>query len=101
MEKPERVHVDPFGNVHICQGLLMSNMWEIPLSELIENYGFNKHPICGPLVEGGPAMLAEKCRVEHDESFVDACQFCFLVRRSLIDRFPEYLGPRQIYGLQD
>ena len=101
LERPERVHIDPFGNVHICQGLLMGNMWEIPLSELVENYDSNKHPICGPLVEGGPAMLAEKYRVEHDESFVDACQFCFLVRRSLIGRFPEYLGPRQIYGLQD
>ena len=31
--------------------------------------------------------------------FVDECHYCFLVRRSLIDRFPEHLAPRQVYGL--
>jgi len=99
LEKPERVHLDPFGNVHICQGLLMGNMWKTPLSELIENYDFKKHPICEPLVKGGPALLAEKYDVEHETVFVDACHFCYSVRRLLIDRFPEYLAPRQVYGL--
>ncbi|MBO8181191.1 MAG: hypothetical protein H0Z28_00175 [Archaeoglobus sp.] len=104
LEKPERVHVDPFGNVHICQGLLMGNLDKTPLSELVKNYDFNKHPICEPLVEGGPALLAERYEVseiEHEAGFIDACHLCFSVRRSLIDRFPEYLGPRQIYGLHD
>lgn len=100
LEKPERVHVDSFGNVHICQGLLMGNLNKTPLSELIKNYDFNKHPICEPLVKGGPALLAEKYEVKHEASFIDACHFCFSVRRLLIDRFPECLGPRQVYGLE-
>jgi MoaA/NifB/PqqE/SkfB family radical SAM enzyme len=100
LEKPERVHIDPFGNVHICQGLLMGNLDKTPLFELVKNYDFKKHPICEPLVKGGPALLAEKYDVKHETGFVDACHFCYSIRCSLIERFPEYLAPKQIYGLE-
>jgi hypothetical protein len=101
LDEPRRVHLDPFGNVHICQGLLMGNSDEASLSELVRSYDFNKHPICEPLVKGGPALLAERYGVELklETGFVDACHVCFSVRRALIDKFPEYLGPRQVYGL--
>ena len=96
---PGRIHADPFGNTHICQGLSMGNMWNTPLSELVKNYNANSHPICGPLVKGGPAELAREYQVEHEENYVDACHFCYLVRKALIDKFPEYLAPKQVYGL--
>jgi hypothetical protein len=86
--------------VHLCQGLSMGNMWETPLSKLIENYKADSHPICGPLVRGGPALLAKEYNIKHEEKYVDACHFCYLLRLSLIDRFPQYLAPRQIYGLE-
>ncbi len=98
---PGRVHVDTYGNVHLCQGLSMGNMWKRPLSELVLKYRAPHHPICGPLVEGGPARLAQEYDVEHEEEYVDECHFCYLVRRALINRFPEYLAPRQVYGLAD
>jgi MoaA/NifB/PqqE/SkfB family radical SAM enzyme len=97
---PERLHIDSFGNVHICQGISMGNMWETPLSTLVKNYDAAQHPVCGPLAEGGPALLAQKYDAEHEEVFVDACHFCFTVRKALIDRFPEYLTPKQVYGLE-
>lgn len=100
LKEPERVHVDSFGNVHLCQGLSMGNMWETPLSKLIENYNADSHPICRPLVRGGPALLAKEYNIKHEEKYVDACHFCYLLRLSLIDRFPQYLAPRQIYGLE-
>ncbi len=34
LESPSRVHVDAFGNVQVCQGISMGNMWQTPLSEL-------------------------------------------------------------------
>lgn len=95
---PKRVHVDAFGHVHICQGISMGNMWEIPLSELIKSYNHNNHPICGPLVNGGPALLAETYGVNHETSYVDACHFCYMTRLALLGRFPEYLAPKQVYG---
>jgi len=100
LESPSRVHVDPFGHAHMCQGLSMGNLWQRPLSELIAEYKADKHPICGPLVKGGPALLAEQYKVEHEEEYVDECHLCYHVRRALVDRFPDHLAPRQVYGLE-
>ena len=35
-----------------------------------------------------------------EDTYIDACHFCYLVRLSLIDRFPHFLAPRQVYGLE-
>ncbi|HEX7343461.1 MAG TPA: radical SAM protein [bacterium] len=99
LENPSRVHVDPYGNVHLCQGLLMGNIWETPLSKLISNYEPQRHPICGPLIDGGPLRLAQTERVRLANQFVDECHYCFSVRLALLDRYPQFLGPRQVYGL--
>ena len=101
LENPGRVHIDSFGNVHICQGLSMGNMWKTPFSELVKNYESEKHPICGPLLKGGPAQLAKEYGIEHEDSYVDECHFCYLTRLALLERFPEYLTPKQVYGLEN
>jgi hypothetical protein len=100
LEDPGRVHLDPYGNVHLCQGLSMGNMWETPLSMLVKSYHAGSHPICGPLVRGGPALLATEYDVKHADRYVDACHFCYLTRLALVERFPQYLTPRQVYGLE-
>jgi hypothetical protein len=100
LESPQRVHLDPYGHVHICQGLSMGNAWETPLAKMVKAYDAGTHPICGPLVKGGPALLAKEYKVEHDDKYVDACHFCYLIRRELIDRFPQYLTPPQVYGIE-
>lgn len=99
LETPERVHVDCFGNVHFCQGLTIGSLWATPLAELLAAYRAPEHPLCGPLVEGGPARLAKVHGLAPEHGAVDACHLCFQVRRALIDRFPAYLTPRQVYGL--
>lgn len=98
---PRRVHLDSYGNVHICQGISMGNAWETPLSRLIGDYDAGSHPVCGPLVEGGPALLATHYNVEHEDTYVDECHFCYRVRAALLDRFPSYLAPRQVYGVEE
>ena len=99
LKNPKRVHLDPYGNVHLCQGLSMGNMWQTPLSELVKNYDCDSHPICKSLVEGGPARMAQEYGIKHDNEYVDACHLCYALRLALLDRFPEYLAPRQVYGL--
>jgi hypothetical protein len=101
LESPSRVHVDAFGHVHLCQGLSMGNMWKTPLSYLVKGYDPHAHPIAAPLLKGGPAQLAKQYGVAHDNDYVDECHFCYLVRRSLLNEFPEYLAPRQVYGLEE
>ncbi len=101
LKNPSRVHVDSFGNVHLCQGLLMGNMWRTPLSELIKNYKVKAHPIAGPLLEGGPAALAARYGLELASGHVDACHLCYEARKRLRDKFPEFLGPARVYGVGD
>ncbi len=97
---PERVHVDVWGNVQICQGLSIGNLWHTPLDQLIAAYTPANHPISGPLVNGGPRALAQEYGVVLDGEFVDECHYCFEVRKALIDRFADQLAPRQVYGLE-
>ncbi len=100
LESPKRVHLDPYGNIHVCQGISIGNVWEEPLSELVKKYDAGSHPICGPLVRGGPALLAREHKVEHEDKYVDVCHFCYMIRLKLLDRFPQYLTPKQVYGLK-
>ena len=99
LANPERVHVDAYGNVHVCQGVSIGNMWSKPLSELVRDYDASKHPIVGPLVEGGPARLAERFGVTVADAYVDECHLCYMARKSLLPAFPEHLAPAQVYGL--
>ena len=101
LRSPSRVHPDPYGNIHVCQGISMGNMWETPLSELVPSYDPDSHPIIGPLLRGGPVALAEEYGIGHEDGYVDACHFCYLTRLALLDRFPEVLAPRQVYGTCD
>ena len=100
LKSPSRVHIDPYGHVHACQGISLGNIYQTPLSELIQGHNVGVHPICAPLAKGGPAALAEKYRVDHEKNFIDECHFCYLVRRALLSRFPKFLAPKQVYGLQ-
>ena len=96
---PERVHVDPFGNVQIYQGLGIGNLWEKPLSQIFAEYDAARHEVIGPLVEGGPSLLAKAFDLPSNDGYVDACHLCFLTRPALVDRFPDHLAPRQVYGI--
>jgi hypothetical protein len=99
LESPSRVHVDPYGNIHVCQGISIGNMWRTPLSELISHYRPDSHPICGPLIRGGPAELAKASGIMPETGYIDECHFCYLTRRAIIDKHPDYLTPKQVYGL--
>jgi hypothetical protein len=96
---PSRVHVDSFGNIHICQGISIGNFWERPLSEIMADYKAEDHPICGPLIRKGPAGLIGELNLTPAEGYVDECQACFFLRRGLMDRYPDVLTPRQVYGV--
>ncbi|GAB4446901.1 MAG: hypothetical protein Kow00120_17120 [Anaerolineae bacterium] len=99
LQNPERVHLDPYGHVHLCQGVSMGNMWATPLAALVRDYDPAAHPISGPLLRGGPAALAQAHGVSLEAGYVDACHLCYETRRALLDRFPQYLAPGQVYGL--
>ncbi len=95
---PTRVHLDPFGNVFICQGISIGSIRQQPLARIMQEYRPEEHPILGPLVRGGPAELARVFGLPEGEEYISGCHLCYLVRKKLLDRFPAYLCPRQVYG---
>lgn len=96
---PERVHIDPLGYVHVCQGLTIGNALQNPFSEIIHSYDHSKHPIIQPLVKGGPAALVERFGLSHEEEYADACHLCYMARLALRERFSQLLTPNQMYGV--
>lgn len=96
---PKRVHIDPYGFVHICQGIVIGNVFKKRLKAIMADYVPEKNPIIGPLLKGGPAWLAESFGFDTSGGFVDHCHLCFETRRALLDRYPECIAPRQVYGI--
>jgi MoaA/NifB/PqqE/SkfB family radical SAM enzyme len=100
LREPGRVHLDPFGNLHICQGVVIGNLFEKPLKQICDEYDADAHPICGPLLAGGPAALVTEYNLQHAPSYADGCHLCYEARTSLRPRFPALLAPDQMYGVE-
>ena len=98
LRDPGRAHLDPFGNLHICQGISLGNVFKQPLKEICESYYAGAHPICGPLLKAGPVGLVEEYDLLHADSYADACHLCYECRLALRERFPDVLTPDQMYG---
>jgi hypothetical protein len=99
LREPGRVHVDPSGFVHICQGISVGNLFESPLAEICKEYDPDVNPITGPLLAGGPVELVLRYGLPHADSYADACHLCYEARTALRERFPNVLGPDQMYGV--
>ncbi|RME87500.1 MAG: radical SAM protein [Anaerolineae bacterium] len=98
LREPGRVHLDPLGYVHICQGISIGNIFERSLREICEQYSPESHPVIGPLLTGGPVALVEEYGLPHAENYADACHLCYEARLALRGRFPKTLAPDQMYG---
>ena len=101
LREPGRIHLDPLGNLHICQGISIGNVFEKPLKQICAEYDADAHPICGPLLDGGPAALVTEYNIPHAPACADACQLCYEARLELRSRFPQYLNPDQMYGVME
>ncbi|MGD8621402.1 MAG: radical SAM protein [Anaerolineales bacterium] len=99
LDDPGRVHIDPTGEVHLCQGISMGNLFDQPLDDLIADYEPHSHPIVAPLLEAGPSGLVNTYKLEHEARYADACHLCYAARTQLRDQFPMVLGPDSMYGV--
>jgi hypothetical protein len=98
LRDPSRIHLDPLGNLHICQGIAIGNLFEKPLTQICAEYDPDAHPVCGPLLNGGPVALVTEYGLPHEPDYADACHLCYEARSALRARMPEILGPDQVYG---
>ncbi len=93
-----RVHVDPLGYVHVCQGISLGNLFQTPLTDIVAKYDPDAHPVVGPLLRGGPAELARRYNLTPEAAYADACHLCYETRLALRPRFPHTLAPDHMYG---
>ncbi|MGE5141537.1 MAG: radical SAM protein [Rudaea sp.] len=100
LREPGRVHVDPLGNVHVCQGIVAGNLFEKPLREISAEYDPDAHSIAGPLLAGGPVELVRRYSLPHRDDYADACHLCYESRRLLRSQFPALLRPPTMYGIE-
>ena len=98
LEDPGRVHIDPFGFIHVCQGIIIGNLLKESLSQIVDSYKPEEHPIIGPLIEEGPVALVKKYHVPHESTYADACHLCYQTRKQLRSKFPDTLNPNQMYN---
>jgi hypothetical protein len=99
LREPGRVHVDPYGYLHICQGIALGNLTQTSLRDLCQGYEPEAHPITGALLAGGPAELVRRFDLPHDAAYADACHLCDQARRGLRSRFADVLTPDEMYGV--
>jgi hypothetical protein len=99
LRDPGRLHLDPFGFVHICQGISLGNIHQASLAEICAAYHPDDHPVTGPLLHGGPAELVRQYGLPHADAHADACHLCYESRYWLRSRFTELLAPDPMYGL--
>jgi len=97
LEDPGRIHIDPFGNLHICQGIILGNLNNTSIQEISHSYIPTDHPIIGPLLKGGPIQLANAYGLPRLNYYADACHLCYESRILLKEHFPDILGPDQMY----
>jgi hypothetical protein len=99
LRNPQKLYIDPFGNVLVCQGISIGNIHDAPLAEICDSYAPDYHPIIGPLIEGGPVELVLRYGLDHEPTYADACHACYEARIALRGRFPDKLVPDQMYGV--
>jgi hypothetical protein len=97
--EPGRVHLDPIGYLHICQGISIGNIHQSTLKEICAAYNPASHPIVDALLAGGPAELVRRYELPHSENYADACHLCYQARLLLRSQFASLLTPDQMYGV--
>lgn len=96
---PGRLHVDPLGWLHLCQGLVIGNLFAEPLGDILHHFEQQKDPLIEVLIDGGPAGLARQLPFTPQATYSDACHLCYSVRAALHSTYPQVFAPAQMYGI--
>ena len=94
------IHIDPYGNIQTCCGVIVGNAREAPLSEWMEQGFASRNELVRILSEGGPFALLEVAKTHgfHPrEGYPQKCNLCWEIRKFLRPHHPETFGPAEIY----
>lgn len=96
---PSMVWIDPYGNVMICYGITIGNIFKTSFKEIIETYTPEKFQIIKTLTEQGPQALysiAKDKGLINNHLFYDECDVCYTSRKALQNTFQEFT-PTECY----
>jgi len=90
---PNCISLDPAGWASICWNMAIGNAKRVPLSKLLTNYDWEKHPITKTLVEKGPLGLMSLRESEgfdfQEKKYIDRCHLCSELRKFMRKTYPE------------
>ena len=94
------IHIDPYGNIQTCCGIIVGNARRTPLPELMVRGFQNNSDIVRRVHEQGPFGLLELA-VEKgyrpEDGYAQKCHLCWEVRKFLRPSYPDVFGPAEIY----
>lgn len=99
--KPGGVEIDVFGSVMLEHGICIGNAKEESITEILDRYDAETHPIISVLLEEGPIGLTRLPDaadfVLREDGYVDKCHLCQEIRTHLRPHFPGILCPDNFY----
>lgn len=97
---PAMVWIDPYGNVMICYGIIIGNVYKQSFREILECYDTKTFPLIHELAQNGPRALYNFVLKHHfsiKSAFFDECDLCYQSRKVLRTYYPELFGPDECY----
>ncbi|MBU1535965.1 4Fe-4S cluster-binding domain-containing protein [Myxococcota bacterium] len=93
LSDPTYLYLDPGGNLHLCPGIILHNIFMGHIRQYFRDFDSEKHPVIGPLLRGGPPQLAKAFNIPISGGFADQCHLCFHVRRQAAAVHPHLFPP--------
>ncbi len=98
LTNPTALHVDPWGNVHMCPGIPIGNLRHQSFRRILSTFRVESHPIADPLKRGGPYELAVSHGIDiSEDAYADACHMCYSIRKKLLHKHTLGIGPITFY----
>jgi len=97
---PSGIAIDPLGYVTLCHGIPIGNIKKTAIGEILANYRLEDHPILNAVATKGPLGLLELAGSENmrlRSAYITSCQLCYVVRKHLRTKYPDYLAPSNCY----
>jgi hypothetical protein len=100
-EEMWEIHIDPYGNIQTCCGIIVGNVRERPLLEWMRDGFHTRNELVRMAYEEGPyayLRLAEERGYVAADGYPQKCGLCWEARKFLRPFFPETFGPAEVYN---
>ena len=95
------IHIDPYGNVQTCCGIIVGNAKEMPLGVQMKKGFRERNELVRAVHDQGPFALLEIAKARGfrpRKAYPQKCHLCWEVRKFLRPYFPDTFGPEEIYS---